>query len=85
MGKKHKIAPEVKEEILKKVRAGETSVLQAAKDYGVSDASIYTWLGGGVKGSPTWSEFSKLRKERDELLRLVGELTVQLSTAQKKS
>lgn len=85
MGKKFKIAPEVKADIIRRVKEEGVPVAQAAKDHGVSEASIYIWLGGTAKGAPTWSEFSKLRRERDELLRIVGELTVNLSAAQKKS
>lgn len=85
MGKKFKIAPEVKADILRRVKEEGVPVSQAAKDHGVSEASIYTWLGGSARGAPTWSEFSKLRREHDEFLRIIGELTVNLSTAQKKS
>ena len=41
------IAHEVKEEILAKVKAGE-SVALLAKTYGVSDKSIYNWLEGSA-------------------------------------
>ena len=85
MSKKFKIAPEVKTDILRRVREEGVPVAQAAKDHGVSEASIYSWLGNSAKGAPTWSEFSKLKRERDEFLRIIGELTVNLSAAQKKS
>ncbi len=85
MGKRFKVAPDVKADIIRRVKEEGIPVSQAAKEHGVSDASIYTWLSGGVKTAPTWSEFAKMRRERDELLRIVGELTVNLSTAQKKS
>jgi transposase-like protein len=85
MGKKFKIAPEVKADILRKVKEEGVPVAQAAKEHGVTDSAIYYWLSGTVKNAPTWADFSKLKRERDELLRIVGELTVNLSTAQKKS
>ena len=85
MGKRYKIAPEVKTDIIRLIKEEGVSVAQAAKDHGISDAAIYGWLGNGTKGSPSWSEFSRLKKERDQLLKLVGELTVRNSTAQKKS
>jgi len=44
---KNAIAKEVKEEILAKVKAGET-VSSLSKQYGVSDKAIYNWLRGGA-------------------------------------
>ena len=85
MAKKHKIAPEVKADILRRIKEDGVPVAQAAKDHGVSEQSIYSWLGGAAKSSPSWMEFSRLKRERDELLRIVGELTVRASTLQKKS
>ena len=60
------------------------SVAQASQDHGVSEATIYKWLTKGVSGNPSWSEFSRVKKENKELLELVGSLTVKLSVAQKK-
>lgn len=85
MGKAYKISPEVKADIIRRIKEEGIAVAQAAKDHGVHESTIYNWLGGGAKGAPTWSEFSRMKKERDDLLRLVGELTVRLSTAQKKN
>lgn len=85
MSKPHKISPEVKQEIIRKVKEEGISVNQAAKDYGVHETSIYNWLSDGLKGTPSWGDYARLKKERDELLRLVGELTVRLSTSQKKT
>lgn len=85
MGKAHKISPDVKADILKRVKEQGISVSQAATEHGVHESTIYNWLGTGAKGSPTWSEFNRLKKERDELLRIVGELTVKASNAQKKN
>ncbi len=83
--KTHKIASEVKQEILRRVKEEGISVSQAAKEHGVSEAAIYGWLGKGVRGTPTFAELVKLKRENRELLELVGELTVKLSHAQKKN
>lgn len=86
MSKKgHRIAADVKADIIKRVKEAGVSVAEAAKEHGLHESTIYSWLGTGASGAPSWSEFSRLRKERDDLLRLVGELTVKLATAQKKS
>ena len=81
----HRIAPEVKADILKRVKEQGIPVAQAAKEHGIHETTIYGWIGTGAQGAPSWSEFAKLKKERDQFLQLVGELTVKLSGAQKKS
>ena len=81
----HRIAPDVKADVIRRIKDEGVPVAQAATEHGVHETTIYGWLGTGASGTPSWSEFAKLKKERDELLRLVGELTVRLSTAQKKS
>lgn len=83
--KTYRIAPEVKEQILKRVKEDEVPVVTAAKDHGLSPRTIYGWLGQGAAGSPSWAEFSRLQKQNKELFEVVGELTVKLSATQKKS
>ena len=82
--KKLRTAPEVKAQIINRIKNEGVSVAQAAKDAGVSDASIYGWLGKKVEGSPSVLEMAKLKKEVAMLYQLVGELTVKLSESQKK-
>ena len=82
--KKSRIAPDVKAQIISRIKNDGVSVAQAAKDAGVSDASIYTWLGKKAEGGPSVLEIAKLRKEVAQLLQLVGELTLKLSESQKK-
>ena len=82
--KKLRISPEVKAQIIHRIKNEGVSVAQAAKDAGVSDASIYIWLGKKVEGGPSVLEIAKLRKENSILLQLVGEMTLKLSESQKK-
>ncbi len=84
MSKAHRTSPEVRSEIIKKIKEEGVSVAQASKDYGIHHTTIYSWLGAGVQGAPSWSEFAKVQKQNKELLVLIGELTVQLSVAKKK-
>jgi transposase-like protein len=82
--KKYRIAPEVKEQIINRIKNEGVSVADAAKDAGVSDASVYTWLGKKVEGGPSVLEVARLKKENSMLLQLVGEMTLKLSETQKK-
>ena len=79
-----RIAKEIKEQILNRIKNESVSITQAAKDHGVSTATIYTWLGTGAKSVVSMLEYNKLRKENSELKQIIGSLTVKLSTDAKK-
>jgi transposase-like protein len=85
MRKLHRVAPEVREQILKRIKEEGVPVATAAKDAGLNPTTIYGWLGRGVKGNPTIGELVRLKRQNEELLALVGELTLKASQAQKKN
>jgi transposase-like protein len=80
----HRITPDVKEQIINRVKQGGVSIKQIAEEHGITDSAIYKWLGKSIDGSASILELTKLRRENDELLRLVGLMTLKLSEAQKK-
>jgi transposase-like protein len=63
---------EIREEVLK-IRSGR-KVMDVSKEHGINDMTIRTWLERDVDGSQTL-EMSRLRRENESLLRLVGQLT----------
>lgn len=81
---KHRITPEVREQIINRVKHEGVSIAQAAEEHGITDSAIYKWLGKNVEGTPSILEYAKLKRENDELLKLVGLMTLKLSEAQKK-
>lgn len=82
--KKHRIAKDVKEQIINRIKNDGISVVDAAKDHGISENTIYGWIAKKTEGQPTLSEIIKLKRENAQLLRLVGEMTLKLSDTQKK-
>ncbi len=82
--KKYRIAPEVKEQVINRIKNDGVTVAQAAKDHGVHETTIYGWIGAKAEGGPSTLEFAKLKKENEELLKMVGLLTLKLSESQKK-
>lgn len=78
-----KVPKEKKEEILAKVRSGE-KVSALASQYGISDRTIYFWLRADT-GEEVVSvlKYNKLKRECEELKRLVGELTLDMSLGKK--
>ena len=82
--KKHKVSPDVKEQIINRIKNDGISVAQASAEHGISDNTIYGWIAKKTEGQPTLSEIIKLKRENAQLLQLVGEITLKLSDAQKK-
>ena len=86
MGKKRpRIALDVREQILRRVKEEGISVSQAANKHGVSIPSIYQWMSKDAAAQVSPGQVARLRRQNKELLKLVGELTMKLSQAQKKS
>ena len=85
MKKNYRIAPEIREQILKRIKEEGVPVIDAAKEHGISEKTIYGWLGKGIRNAPTFGELVRLKRQNEELLALVGELTLKMSQAQKKN
>lgn len=82
--KRHKIAPDLKEQIINRIKNDGVTVIQAAKEHGISEGTIYAWLAKKVDGTPSLAENIKLKKENAQLFQLIGEITLKLSETQKK-
>lgn len=82
--KKHRIALDVKDQIINRIKNDGISVVQAAQDHGVKENTIYGLIAKKTEGQPTLSEIIKLKRENTQLMQLVGEITLKLSEAQKK-
>lgn len=79
-----KIAPDIKGQIINRIKNEGVTVVQAAKDHGIAENTIYAWIAKKVDGGPTNSELIKLKRENDQLKILLGEITLKLSETQKK-
>ena len=79
MGNFKKIPKEIKREVIGKVKLGE-KVADLARQYGISDNTIYNWLHKET-GDQIVSivQYNKLKRENDELKRLIGESSLKLS------
>ena len=79
-----KIAAEIKAEIINKIKHDGVSVAEAAKQYGISDKCIYNWLGTKASNTISVLEYNKVKKENEQLKHLIGDITLKLSTEQKR-
>lgn len=82
--KKNRVAPEIKEQIINRIKNDGITVVQAAKDHGIPESTISTWIARKVEGQPSLGEIIKLKKENEQLKLLLGEITLKLSETQKK-
>ena len=83
MTQRKTLPKEIKTEILAKVKGGE-KVVDLANQFGVSDKSIYTWLHKET-GDQVVSivQYNRLKRENEELKKLIGELSFRLSFGEK--
>ena len=77
-----RIAREIKDQILSRVKDG-VSVAELSKEHGVSTKSIYTWIANNSVSAPGTLQIARLKREKEDLLNLVGELTLKLKRGEK--
>jgi transposase-like protein len=73
--------PKLKAEILDKIRNHGVAVSTVAEATGVSTKSIYRWLRSGIvdKDRNLILENNRLRKENEQLYKMLGKATAELS------
>lgn len=79
-----KITAELKDEILGKVKLGE-SVSSLSRHYDISDKTIYRWLKEGVHTDVSLYEYTRMRRENQQLKEIVGVLTFEFEKLKKKT
>ncbi|MDA1330292.1 MAG: helix-turn-helix domain-containing protein [Chloroflexi bacterium] len=80
-----RIGKEIKEEIIRKVQAGER-VADLAEQYAVSTKTVYAWLRqDSGEGVVSVMQYNKLKRENEELKRLIGELSLNMHRQKKSS
>lgn len=85
MVRKYKRLPiEVKNKILEAVKRGE-KVKDLAYQYGISSSLIYAWLKQEAQASSgvSWFKYNKLKKENEELKRIIGIMALKLERGEK--
>lgn len=70
------LTPEQRQEIMARIKEKGERVPDLAKEYGVKPQNIYSMLSSSANSSGPLLELSKLKRERDALLKIVGELIV---------
>ena len=81
MGRRY--SQEIRAEVLVKLRSGQ-KVSEASKAYGIKEATVRSWLERetGTSAGETL-EVSRLKRENEALLRIIGQLTYKAEVRKK--
>lgn len=63
----------VREQILHRIRTEGITAAQAAKEHGISGPTVYAWLRRSTVLPSNILQINKLRRENEELKRLLGQ------------
>jgi len=78
-----RVPKEIKEEVLQKIKEGQKAP-SLASQYGISAKTIYTWLAKLVAPEVTLVEFNRLKRENDELKRIIGMMALDIELEKKR-
>lgn len=76
------ISSTTKEEILAKIKNGE-KVMELSSQYGISHKTIYGWLRSSLAPNISLMEVNRLKRENEELKRIIGIITLELERGKK--
>ena len=68
---------EQKQEIINRIQTNGERVSDLAKEYGVVPKTIYNLLRRKVEGSGAVLEIAKLKREKEALIKIIGELVAE--------
>ncbi len=77
------VPAEIKAEILSKIKQGEKAPT-LANQYGISSKTIYHWLQNLIKPDVSLLEYNKLKRENDELKRIIGVMAFDIEQEKKR-
>lgn len=79
------IDPAIKAEVISKIRDHGMKVSDVALDYNINTKTIYRWLRDGVVNSSTSLalQINRLKKENEQLYRLLGRATAEMHKSKK--
>lgn len=74
---------ELKEEVIDRIKNEGKTVSQIALEYGLNTKTVYRWLHKDIFKDTNILEINRLRREKQELLEIIGQVTVELNRGKK--
>jgi len=78
------LSQEQKQEIIGRIKEKGERVPELAKEYGIVPKTSYKLLRKTAQGPGALLELTKLRREKDALLQIIGQLTAQEKLGEKR-
>ena len=81
---------EIKKQIIDNIQVHGKTVSDMAREYNLSSKTIYNWIrkdtqtNGGSDTASLEKEVTRLKREKEQYLSIIGELTVQIERFKKK-
>lgn len=79
------LTKEQKQEIISRIKEKGERVTDLAKEYGVSPKTIYNLLSRSVQNAGALLELSRLKRENEALLKIIGQLVADQKLGKKIS
>lgn len=79
------LGEEQKQEIIRRIKEKGETVSDLAKEYGIVPKTIYNLLRRTAQGPGALLELAKLKREKDVLLQIIGQLTADQKLGKKMS
>lgn len=79
------LSEEQRQEIIKRIKEKGERVQDLAKEYGIVPKTIYNLLRRAAQGPGALLELAKLKREKDALLQIIGQLTADQRLGKKMS
>lgn len=78
-----RIATEIREQVLHRIQHDGIPANQAAQEHGVSIHTVYYWLSKKAEQGPNILQINKLKRENEELQKLLGRAMVEIERSKK--
>lgn len=79
------LTPEQKQEVIKRIKEKGERVQDLAKEYGVVPKTIYNLLARQAHSTGALLELAKLKREKEALLKIIGQLVADQKLGKKIS
>lgn len=78
-----RIASEIREQVLARIRHDGVPVTKVAQEHGISTQTVYYWLSKKAEQGPNILQINKLKRENEELQKLLGRAMVEIERSKK--
>lgn len=85
MGNRSRTSSELKAQILHRIHTEGITAAQAAREHGIHMPTVYAWLRRSAVLPANILQINKLKRENEELKRLLGEAMLQSERNKKNS